>query len=174
MSGTDIPETDLTLDGPSLLGRWSARGARHLLTPLPRGEFWRDQNGTAHFAPLPGARYMLSLSASDVRPPAFATLWPGAPVTVGAAIRLGIILGPGTDTWDAERPLLADSVRAFRADGAAHPVLDIQDRHVTVGAHDTPVCVSARPVLAMMVREWSLGLEEWDGLHPWRLVLEEI
>ncbi|WP_041794481.1 hypothetical protein [Pararhodospirillum photometricum] len=167
-------DTLLVLDGPALLARWSARGTRHVLTPVPRGEFWRDQSGTAHFAALPGARYVLTLSASDVRPPAFAGLWPGVTLSVEAANRLGVLLAPGTNAWTAERDIVAGSVQAHDSDGAAHPVTEVAGRAVSIAPHDRPVCVSLRPRLLMMVRDWSAGLEEWDGLHPWRLVLEEV
>jgi hypothetical protein len=168
------PDSLLSLEGPTLLAKWSARGVTHALTPLPRGEFWRDQEGTAHFAPLPGSKYALTLSASDTRPPAFAGLWPGMVLTATCASRLGVVLEAGTNAWTCERPFATDWVRCHDDTGADHPVVEVADRTVTLAAHVGPVTVYVRPVLTMMVRDWSLGLLEWDGLHPWRLVLEEV
>ncbi|MCF8481985.1 MAG: hypothetical protein K9H25_16290 [Rhodospirillum sp.] len=168
------PDTLLTLEGAAILGKWSARGASHTLTPLRRGEFWRDQGGTARFAPLPGTKYALTVSASDVRPPAFAGLWPGQTVTATCASRLGAVLAPGVTGWTAERDFAPDWVRCHDETGADHPVTDISGRTITTAAHDGPVTVVVRPVLTLMVRDWSLGLLEWDGRHPWRLVLEEV
>ncbi len=170
-----VPDTLLELDGPGMLGKWTARRARHVLTTLPRGTFWRDQDGIAHFAALPGEKYALTVSAGDIRPPAFAGLWPGQALTVACAPRLPLTLPAGTDSGTFARDVAPDSPSCFAHDGRDHPVLSVSGRTVTVAAHpDGPVQVQARMVLMMMVRAWSLGLEEWDGRYPWSLSLEEV
>ncbi|ABC23379.1 hypothetical protein [Rhodospirillum rubrum] len=168
------PDSGLEIDGPALLQKWSARGTHHVLTPLPRGEFWRDQEGTARFAALPGTKYALALSASDVRPPAFASLWPGIELRVTCAARLGAVLAPGIDAWTAERPFVAGDVAAFDGEGADYRVVESDGMSLRLAPHAGAVCVMVRPILTMMVRDWSLGLLEWEGRHPWRLLLEEV
>ncbi len=168
-------ETALEIAGPALLTRWSARGLDHTLEPVQRGEFWRDANGGLHFAALPGTRYRLRVAGKDVKPPAFDGLWPGRAVTVTCAQRLAVVLAAGTDSVTLERDPAAGSVQAETFDGRGLGVAAVNGRDVTVESHPGgPVSVFYRPVLAMLVTNWSAGLEEWDGLKPWSLDLEEV
>ena len=168
-------DTALTLSGPALLTAWSARGLSHSLRPVKRTQTWRDLEGTLHAASLPGSKYALSVEGSDVRPPAFAALWPGATLTVEPAQALAVTLEPGVDTVTLERDPAVGSVTAETVAGAPHGVTGVSGRTVTVEPHpEGRVTVRYRPVLSMMVTDWSTSLAEWDGKAPWSLSLEEV
>lgn len=167
-------DSRLELSGPALLTPWSSREAHHTLVPLPRGEFWRDQDGIARFTPLGGQKYRLTVEARDIRPPAFAGLWPGRVVTATCALRLAVILTDGETVWEAERPFACADLLCEDRTGAPHPIQAIDGQRITLAPHDGPVSLFVRPVLTLMVRDWSLGLEEWAGRTPWWLMLDEV
>jgi hypothetical protein len=130
---------------------YSARGLRGTLSPIDaaRGNalLARTVNGTLIDISAPQMRkYKLQVTGSDGEPPALDALWVGMTVVVDCLVELAYLTAIGS----SGRTAVAGSERV-------------------VGNY-----TYYRPQLSMMVVELSSELEEWEGVLPWSLALEEI
>jgi hypothetical protein len=140
----------LSTTGPGV-NPYSARGLRGTLSPIDaaRGNslLARTVNGTLIDISAPQMRkYKLQVTGNDGEPPALDALWVGMTVIVDCLVELAYL----TATGSSGRTAVAGSDRV-------------------VGNY-----TYYRPQLTMMVVELQAELEEWDGVLPWSLALEEI
>jgi hypothetical protein len=116
--------------------------------PIPQATYQRrDLNGRKHNLAASSLKlYRLGLSGRSVAPPAFAGLWPGDILTVHVPREL---------------------CRETTSDGF--------DRAAVPGSEYSEDGFSFyRPLLTMMVEEWSESLVERTVEEGWELVLEEL
>lgn len=91
-------------------------------------------------------KYQLTITGNDMRPPACAGVWKGKVVTVHAISHLGY----DTLTGAPERSVVPGS--------------EIIESGFTY----------YRPVLEMMVMDWTCTTHEYDAQADWQMVLQEI
>ncbi len=127
---------------------YSARGLKQTLTPISAAGFLqRDINGSlCNLSDSNFTKYSSVITGEDQAPPAFDDVWPGKLVTVSCICELAY---PGYAS--ATRTAVPASI-------------------VT----DAGGFVRYRPVLNMMVTDFSIDHDEWNRLINWTLSLEEI
>ena len=130
---------------------YSARGLNQTLQPIRaiagnRQNLRRDINGNlVNITPPEFLKYASKISATDQRPPAVDSVWPGTLVTVFCIAYLSYAVG-GT----AGRTEVSGS--SFEENGF----------------------IFYRPALAMMVMDFNMDDGEWSGEIRWELELEEV
>ena len=152
----------------------SDRQIRETLSPVEAGEFRRSVNGRLVALVDPAFRkYRISLSGSDLHPPALAGIWPGRELSVVPVSVLTQRLA-GATTINLERPTRADLVSVRTDTNAPVPVLSVVGRTVTLGAYTGAAWLRYRPVLECLVTSWSADEDEAAAASSWSLELEEV
>lgn len=171
--------TDLILSAPGVLPAPLVLAARHELRLIRRGALYRDVNGTGRrAAPLDAAPDRFALSA-EIRGDAALPLTALDPLSALLAIpaaAMSHMAASGADSVTLIRDPAGGSVTARHAEtGAAHEVLSVDGRTVTVAAHpDAAVLVIYRPVLSMHLDDYRQGFDELAGDYLTRLNLVEV
>ena len=127
---------------------WSARGLTETLRPVAASaQLARDINGTMRdWGDTAFRKYALTISGSDLDPPAADMVWPGTELTVDCITELAY----ESMTGSPGRTAVSGSER--EADGFTF----------------------YRPQLSMMVTGWSIQTDEYGAEIGWTLELEEI
>ena len=143
-----MAETLLVLSGNGV-APYSARGLTETLAPIAATVVpVRTVNGDLiNMAPPQMQKYALTLSCTDINPPALSGVWPGAMLTVWCVSELGF----DTMTGAAERPIVPDSSRMEGDITYYRPALDM-----------------------MVVGPWSQATDEYGASVAWTLPLEEV
>lgn len=146
-------DTELTLSGMGL-PQYSARGLTQTLAPIAAAkQLRRTINGSLIDVSMSQFRkYSTTISAADVAPPELDYIWPGSIVTVGCVLEL-VTLGEYTaedSEYVLSRPCVPGSIR--HAGGYTF----------------------FRPLLIMLVTDYSLSADEWAAGVTWSLSLEEV
>lgn len=144
------PSSDTLLTITGMGGfRYQARNLTQTLAPIRQTQqIVRTINGNARDLSNPSFRkYASKISCTDVNPPAFDGVFPGALVTVHCAVSLVYMTGNL---------------------GSPH-------RSPVSGSQYTEAGFSYyRPILNMIVMDLSDGFEEWKAGNAWDITLEEV
>jgi hypothetical protein len=151
-----VPSTVLSIafvSGGSAPGvpPFSARQAHQTLDPIDAVKgarvLRRTVNGTLKDLTPPQMRkYRSEISCQDQAPPAIDGIWPGMVVQVGCNYELSYLTAGGTP----QRPAVPGSQR-IEGDFTIY-----------------------RPLLTMMIVDFSGDKDEWGAMTSWKLVLEEV
>lgn len=136
---------------------YSARGIAESLEPISESEqLRRTINGSLKDLSDPTHRkYGLSLSATDVDPPAVEGVWPGLQVVVDVVTEMALL---GEFEVDSE--------------GGSEPAFD---RPVVPGSARTADGFTFyRPRLTMRIRRFNVNRDEWGAVTSWTMQLEEV
>ena len=178
-----MPETLLSLSGTGI-PPWSARGARQTIAPDVDASMERDVNGNLQAIPLPAAfhKYRITISCSDLGPPAFGSLKRGDSITVSCITELGqkitLVAGVGSATF--LRDAVAGSGRAVAATGAqaVATLSGTGNRAAAVNFGNALLAGDAfiyyRPVLSCRVEAFNCDKDEYGAITSWSLELREV
>ena len=159
-------ETELIISGvgfPPL----SARGCIQTLTPLEAGVFQRTINGELIYTGKGShQKYQSTITCQDKTSIAIEGLWRGSKVQVQCLQRLWQ-KGEGGEVI-LERPYVPGSIMIHGGE-----IIHIEGNRVQVSVGQG-VFVSYRPLLDMVVTNFSLLTDEWGMVCGWSLHLEEI
>lgn len=183
-----MSDTNLSLSGIGVVPL-SARGLTERLAPIENGTLRRTVNGTLVDTTLTSHRkYGLTISATDVQPPAFAGVWAGQATTVQCVTELSkkITLTAGAaDNVTLDRKPVTGSGRAIcRLSEVDHLTSDVTFAEVTGGwvadvdFNDTDLAGEAyvffRPELDCMVVRLNEDTDEYAAAPGWTLELLEV
>ncbi len=184
-----MTDTVLTLSGIGIVP-FSSRAISETLAPIDQGaQLRRSVNGTLTDLSLTAFRkYRVSLGGSDMQPIALNGVWKGQAVTVGCVTEIAkaITLVAGAATVQLDRPFVAGSGRAVRANGESIQfTADVDLATVTGPAYEAQIdfndpllsgeaFVIYRPLLACLVTGFSSARREYDATQDWTLELEEV
>jgi hypothetical protein len=126
----------------------SHRGIRQEIRPIANGRIRRKLSGRAYSTARPQFRQLqTTVYFDDMRPPAFAGLWPGDIVTIHCAVELPQPQRVGTAPI---RPVVPGTL--VYIDAAGNEVPQAEASHFNF-------C----PILTGIVEPWSITDDEWNA-----------
>ncbi|MBA3813253.1 MAG: hypothetical protein H0X26_01980 [Alphaproteobacteria bacterium] len=169
-------DTDLTLEiigkGDSITP-FSARECTQTLSPIPQGILRRTINGVLVCVAHKGHRkFQSTLTCRDKAAPAFEGAWKGTLLKVGCIQSITQIVPRSTERVQLEREGI--SIHLYESSGKTWPVQEVADCWVPLPRDFPGGFLTYRPVLLMMVKEYSLETDEWGLSVGWKLELEEV
>jgi hypothetical protein len=154
----------------------SARGCRQTLIPISPGERFRTLEG--HLSILgTKEKYRSVIECQDLYPPALENLWPGACLTIACITPLLTPSISEGSRLQLSRIPVSGSILLHTKDGEFIPLddpLKESPREIMIPLDQGPGHVSYRPVLDMMLVNYTTKMHEWDRSLSWQLELEEI
>jgi len=168
-------ETDLTLEiigkGNSL-APFSARECSQTLSPISQDILRRTINGVLVSVGHRGhQKFQSTISCKDKAPPAFEGMWKGTRLKVGCLQPMTQIVSAQSKKVQLEREAL--SLHLYEQSGKAWPIDSPQDRWVSIPQNFPGGFLTYRPVLIMIVKNYTFETDEWGLTVGWKLELEE-
>lgn len=157
----------------------AARGCRQTLTPLASPLVHRTLEGKLVTLNPEAAldKYASTIICEDLHPIAFDDLKAGSILWVECIQRiLTPEVSPG-QTLTLKRPAVPGSILLLVQNQAIPlPAENIQpdNRTVQLNADQGPGYLSYRPLLQMMLMEYSMKTREWEGVTEWMMQFQEI
>lgn len=154
----------------------AARGITQTLQPIDNGDVRRTINGTlTDLTRVVNRKFASQISIADQATPAIAELFKGQTLLVESITKLRQNVSPPSTTETLIRDPVVSSV--LGRDAACTPITPTivggtGNRDITFA---TPVVmIEFRPILNMMILQYSLNTDEYGAEEGWTLDLEEI
>jgi len=169
-------ETDLTLEiigkGHSLTP-FSSLECTQTLSPIPQGILRRTINGTLVCVGNGGHRkFQSKITCKDKSAPALEGVWKGTLLRVGCIQSITQIVSRSMERIQLEREPLG--VHLYEKVGKAWSIEAAQNQWVSIPRDFPGGFITYRPVLLMMVKDYSLEIDEWGLTVGWGVEVEEV